>query len=84
MIKVKVVEDFTFKDFDKLKNIERAAKEEKGKLFVNDTFECDKKIADYLTGDNSYKRSFVKVIEVMPEEVEEKPVKKATKTSKKK
>lgn len=67
MIKVEVTEDFTLQEFDKLKNIIRKDKEQKGKLFIGDAFECDEKMADYLTGNNSINRAVVKVIEVIPE-----------------
>ena len=67
MIKVKVIEDFTLQGFDKLKNIIRKGKEQEGKLFIGDIFECDEKMADYLTGNNSINRAVVKVIEVIPE-----------------
>lgn len=67
MIKVRVIEDFTLQEFDKLKNIIRKGKEQEGKLFIGDIFECDEKMADYLTGNNSINRAVVKVIEVIPE-----------------
>lgn len=67
MIKVKVIEDFTLQEFDKLKNIIRKGKGQEGKLFIGDIFECDEKMADYLTGNNSINRAVVKVIEVIPE-----------------
>ena len=68
MIKVEVLEDFTLKDFGELKNIERGtAKEEKGKLFKYDKFECSKDMCEYLTGKNPLNRAVVKVIEVEPE-----------------
>ncbi len=67
MIKVKVIQDFTLQEFDKLKNIIRKEKEQEGKLFIGDIFECDEKMADYLTGNNSINKSVVKVIEVIPE-----------------
>ena len=67
MIKVKVIEDFTLQEFDKLKNIIRKGKEQEGKLFIGDIFECNEKMADYLTGNNSINRAVVKVIEVIPE-----------------
>lgn len=74
MIKVEVIEEFTLEKFDELKNLVRAKKDknEKGKLYLKDTFECDKKMADYLTGGNSYNRPYVKIIEIIPKEV--KPV----------
>ena len=67
MIKVKVIEDFTLQEFNKLKNIIRKKKEQEGKLFIGDIFECDEKMADYLTGNNSINRAVVKVVEVIPE-----------------
>lgn len=81
MIKVEVIEGFTLKDFNLLKNIERKGSNKPGELFVGDTFECDEKMAKYLTGDNTQKKVVVKVIEVAPvkeekaEEVKEEPKK---------
>ena len=77
MIKVEVIENFDLKDFDKLKNIQRKNLDVKGRLFVGDTFQCDKEMADYLTGNNAFKKIVVKVIEVIPEKkeiVEETPI----------
>ena len=82
MIKCEVISRFDLRDFDKLKNIKRKSIELKGSLFVGDIFECDKEMADYLTGNNALNKVVVKVIEVIPEKQEEiKPKKK--KTSKK-
>lgn len=67
MIKVEVLEEFTLQEFNKLKNIIRKGKDEEGKLFIGDIFECDEKMADYLTGNNSINRAVVKVIEVIPD-----------------
>lgn len=69
MIKCEVIEKFDLKDFDKLKNIQRKSLDVKGSLFVGDTFECDKNMVDYLTGNNALNKVVVKVIEVKPEEV---------------
>lgn len=71
MIKCEVIEEFTLEKFNELKNLVRANadKNQDKKLYLKDAFECDKELADYLTGDNLYKRPFVKVIEVIPEEV---------------
>lgn len=67
MIKVEVInEDFTLERFNELKNITRKSVEEKGKLFKGDTFECDEKMVDYLTGNNPLNKVVVKVIEVEP------------------
>ena len=67
MIKVEVIEKFTLKNFDELKNIKRRNFDEKGTLFVGDTFECNKDMVDYLTGNNPLNKAVVKVIEVKPE-----------------
>lgn len=72
MIKCEVIKEFTLEKFDKLKNIQRKSIETKGKLYVGDTFECDKSMADYLLGDNKDKHIVVKVIEVIPEKEEPK------------
>lgn len=69
MIKCKVIEKFSLKDFYKLKNIERVSLDTEGKLYVGDQFECDQKMADYLTGNNVLKKTVVKIVEVEPEEV---------------
>lgn len=90
MIKCEVIEKFDLKDFDKLKNIQRKNLDVKGSLFVGDTFECNEKMVDYLTGNNVLNKKVVKVIEVEPEKVEqltdnEEPIIETThKTSKKK
>lgn len=70
MIKVIVIADFTLGKFNELKNIERANpnKKEDGHLYVNDIFECTEDMAKYLIQNNSEKRAFVKIIEVIPEE----------------
>ena len=67
MIKVEVIEEFTLKRFDELKNIQRKSIEVKGRLFVGDTFECDEDMVKYLTGNNEQGKTVVKVIEVEPE-----------------
>lgn len=68
MIKVEVIEKFSLKDFDKIQNVKRTSVDEKGKLFVGDTFECDEEMAKYLLGDNPLKRAVIKIIEVEPKE----------------
>lgn len=68
MIKCEVIKEFTLAKFDELKNIQRRSISTKGKLYVGDTFECDKTMADYLLGDNKDKHVVVKVLEVIPEE----------------
>ena len=70
MIKVEVLQEFTLARFDEIENIERARRSEEGKLFTGDKFECEKELADYLLGANPLGKAVVKVIEVMPEEIE--------------
>lgn len=68
MIKCEVVKEFTLERFDELKNIVRYnpnLKQEK-RLYLKDTFECEKELADYLMGGNPNKEVVVKVIEVIP------------------
>lgn len=91
MVKVEVIESFTLGKYDEIsKSLVRKGAEERGKLFVGDIFECNKEMAEYLTGKNRLNRPFVKIIEIIPDEVKEekpvveKPVKKtARKTTKK-
>ena len=68
MIKLEVTERFTLQRFDELKDIERIGTDIKGQLFVGDKFYCEKELADYLMGNNKLNKSFVKVIEVIPDE----------------
>lgn len=70
MIKVEVIKDFRYGEFDKIKgSLKRGTvKADEGALYVTDTFECDKKAADYLLGDNPIKEPVVKIVEVIPEE----------------
>lgn len=75
MIKCEVIKRFKLKDFDKLKNIQRASIEVKGELLPKDTFECDEEMVKYLSGDNAFKEAFVKVIEVLPIKLEHDDIK---------
>lgn len=69
MIKVKVIENFSLGKFKELKNIVRANSRQdlEGRLFVNDTFECDEEMVEYLTKTNAKGKPFVEVVEVIPE-----------------
>lgn len=71
MIKCEVVENFDLKAFGELKNIVRKSKDDKGKLYVGDTFECSQQMAEYLTGNNPLRKAVVKIVEVQPEKKEE-------------
>lgn len=77
MIKVKVTEQFFLGKFNELMNVVRANpnKNEDGSLYVDDTFECDQKMLEYLQGTNATGRSFVEVVEVVPEKKVEEVVK---------
>ena len=73
VIKVQALREFTYGKFDKITNLQRndTTKNEKGRLYEKDIFECTEDMADYLTGKCGY--VLVKVIEVVPEEVKEEP-----------
>lgn len=71
MIKCEVIKEFTLERFNELKNIKRKTFDTKGKLYVGDTFECDEKMVDYLTGNNPLNKVVVKVIEVVPEKIKD-------------
>lgn len=68
MVKVRVIEDFTLKDFDKLSEVKRAnaSKDKEGKLYLGDTFKCEDTMVDYLSGANKLKKAFIEIIEVEP------------------
>lgn len=68
MIKVEVIEQFTLKNYEKIKDsIKRKSIDTYGKLYVGDTFKCDKEMVSYLTGNNEEGKTVIKVIEVKPE-----------------
>lgn len=67
MIKCQVIENFNLEEFYKLSNIVRAGgRNDKGKLYVGDTFECDEDMVKYLSGGNEQKKVVVKIIEIKP------------------
>lgn len=78
MIKVRVIKDFSLKEFAKIKNIERFNYDKVGELYKNDIFECDEKMARYLTGDNSKKEIVVEIIEIKIEKPKKEDLKKTT------
>lgn len=69
MIILKVTEDFTLGDFHKLKNIVRynSHKDDEGRLYEGDEFECDREMADYLMGGNRFKKAYAEIKEIIPE-----------------
>ncbi len=84
MIKCEVIREFTLEEFDKLKNIQRKKADTKGKLYVGDTFQCEEKMADYLTGNNKNGDVVIKIIEIKPKEVIKAEEKSNSKKKKKK
>lgn len=68
MIKLKAIQDFTLKDYKKLKNMQsKKINRENNKVYNQDIFECDEKMARYLLGENSQNIKVVEVIEIMNE-----------------
>ena len=67
MIKVEVITQFTLGRFNEIKNIQRRSVDTEGMLYVGDTFECSKELAEYLTGKNDRGNVVVKIIEVIPD-----------------
>jgi hypothetical protein len=67
MIKCEVIENFTLEKFNELKDVQKVIKRKDNEFGVRDTFECEKEMADYLTGNNPLNKTVVKVIEVIPE-----------------
>ena len=86
MIKVEVIEDFTYGNYNEIKDsIVRKGRGKEGWLYVGDTFTCTEEIMKYLTGNNRLKKVVVKVIEIIPEKVEkpEQPIEDPTAEKKK-
>lgn len=68
MIKLKAIQDFTLKDYKKLKNIQsKKTDRENNKVYNQDIFECDEKMARYLLGENNQNIKVVEVIEIINE-----------------
>lgn len=86
MIKLKAKENFTLKEFSKIKNLKRANANfnEEGRLQKNDEFEASEDLARYLLNEtkNPINRAVVDLVEIVPE-VKEK-VKEETKATAKK
>lgn len=67
MIRVEAILDFELKDFEKISNIQRAGgRNKEGWLYTGDKFECDEDMVKYLTGNNKYGITAIKVIEFKP------------------
>lgn len=68
MVKVQAIIDFTYKNYDKIQNLESVDEKEEGKIFDGDIFEIENEEALYLTGKNDKGIVAVKVLEVKPTE----------------
>lgn len=66
MIKCEVIKKFTLKKFEKLKDVKKVGNRGKDEFDVKDTFKCDKKMADYLMGENPFNETVIKILEVEP------------------
>ena len=64
MIKLQATEDFSLARFNEIKELERHNKDEKGMIYKDDVFKCEKELADYLCGNNSLNRAVVKILEI--------------------
>ena len=82
MIKVEVIENFTLEDYNKLKNVKKVISRKENEFGARDTFECDEKMVDYLTGNNALNKVVVRIIEVVPEKVTVEKVIESTKDDK--
>ena len=72
MVKVQAIMEFTYKNYNKIKDLQPANKIQEGKIFAGDIFNVEDDEAKYLTGENKDKIVAVKVLEVKPEIKEEK------------
>lgn len=63
-----IINSLKYNKFDKLRNIKRINpyKNELGKLYKGDMFECDESIAKYLFGDNDLKKRVIDIVEIIP------------------
>lgn len=66
MIKCEVIEQFTLNDYQKLSNVNKKVDTDNNFFTIGDTFECDKQMADYLTGKNAKGKTVVKILQVEP------------------
>jgi GTP:adenosylcobinamide-phosphate guanylyltransferase len=81
MVREEALMDFRLGAFKELRNIKRIdpTRNEDGKLYKGDTFECDEAMAKYLDRNNPTQLELARIIEYIPKEekkVEEKPKKK--------
>ena len=76
MVKVEAIIDFTYSNYDKIKELESRSEKVEGKIFQGDVFKVEDKEALYLTGENKDKIVAVKVLEVIPEQKPKRKTKK--------
>ena len=72
MVEVQAIMEFTYKNYNKIKDLQPTNKMQEGKIFAGDIFNVEDDEAKYLTGENKNKIVAVKVLEVIPEIKEEK------------
>ena len=72
MVKVQAIIDFSYKNYNKIKDLQPTNKMQEGKIFAGDIFNVEDDEAKYLTGENKNKIVAVKLLEVIPEIREEK------------
>ena len=68
MVKVQAIMEFTYKNYNKIKDLQPANKIQEGKIFAGDIFNVEDDEAKYLTGKNKNKIVAVKALEVKPAE----------------
>lgn len=83
MVKAEVTSTFNLKDYDKIEIIQKKSVTP-NEFTKGDIIKCDDSMAKYLDGDNALKKSFIKVLEVIPAKTEEKYKKEETKEEPKK
>lgn len=83
MVKVETIENFTLKDFKKVKLIKKQSSQ-KDLFLKGDIFECDDEMAKYLETTNKENKAFIKILEVIPEKEDKKELKEVVKRTRKK
>lgn len=82
MIRVEAIMDFNYADYDNIKNLQSFNAVKEGMIYKGDKFECTKEQADYLMGGNQKGVVVVKILEIIPEVVEEQKAEKEVKVEK--
>lgn len=79
MVKVQAIIDFSYKNYNKIVDLQPVNKIQEGKLFAGDIFNVEDSEALYLTGKNKNNIIAVKVLEVIPDKILDKPKRRTTK-----